>query len=112
MASVWLFSEPTLMVTVSVGEGGAFSSEFLVDTLTLEPGSHTLQVQGVGGDGFIRAVNVGVVVAPESVLFESAGDGTGADGPGTPWWVVSTLLLGLLLAGVFLTAVRARRAAD
>ena len=110
--SVWLFSEPTLMVTVSVDEDGEFSSEFLIDTLALQPGPHTLQVQGVGTDGFIRSVNVGVVVAPESVLFESAGAGTGADGPGTPWRVVSTLLLGLLLAGVFLMALRSRRAAD
>jgi hypothetical protein len=111
VVSVWLFSEPTLMVTVTVDEDGEFSSEFLVDTLALEPGPHTLQVQGVGVDGFVRAVNIGLLVAPESVLFESAGDRTGADGRGTPWWLLSSLLLGLLLAAVFLVAVRNRRAA-
>ena len=67
-----------MTVTAAVVEGDPFTPTSLVatlrvDTLALEPGPHTLQVQGVGADGFIRAVNVGVVVAPESCWCDTCG---------------------------------------
>jgi len=98
MATVWLFSEPTLMTTVTVDGNGEFSSEFLVDARLIAPGEHTLQVQGVGSDGFIKAVNLGVLVEqPVEVTTESAS--------GLLWWIAGAFLLVLL----FLLLLLARR---
>jgi hypothetical protein len=72
-ASVWMFSEPTLMATVTVDEAGAFSAEFMVDPMFLPAGNHTLQIQGVGEDGFIKAANLGVAVdEPVALTGESS----------------------------------------
>ena len=72
-ASVWMFSEPTLMATVTVAEDGAFSAEFMVDPQFLPAGDHTLQIQGVGEDGFIKSANLGVVVdEPVALTGESS----------------------------------------
>jgi hypothetical protein len=80
LATVWLFSEPTLMTTVRIDENGEFSSEFLVDARLIAPGEHTLQVQGVGADGYIKAANLGVLVEqPVELTTESAS--------GLLWWV-------------------------
>jgi len=101
-ATVWLFSEPTLMTTVTIDQNGEFSSEFLVDARLIPPGEHTLQVQGVGADGYIKAANLGVLVEqPVEVTTESAS--------GLLWWVAGGFLL-LLLVLVFVIAARRRRA--
>jgi len=102
LATVWLFSEPTLMTTVTIDENGEFSSEFLVDARLIAPGEHTLQVQGVGADGYIKAANLGVLVEqPLEVATESAA--------GLLWWVAGAFLL-LLLVVVFVIVARRRRA--
>ena len=59
---VWLFSEPTLLGSVTVSEDGSFATEFYLDPRFADPGEHTLQLQGVGSDGYIKAANVGVEV--------------------------------------------------
>ena len=98
LATVWLFSEPTLMTAVTVDDNGEFSAEFLVDARLIAPGEHTLQVQGVGSDGYIKAANLGVLVEqPVEVTAESAS--------GLLWWVVGAFLLVLL----FLLLLLARR---
>jgi hypothetical protein len=98
LATVWLFSEPTLVATVSVDDNGEFSAEFLVDARLIAPGEHTLQVQGVGSDGFIKAANLGVVVEePVQLTTDRAS--------GLLWWVIGFFLL----AFVFLLFVLARR---
>jgi len=98
LATVWLFSEPTLVATVSVNDAGEFSAEFLVDARLIAPGEHTLQVQGVGSDGYIKAANLGVLVEqPVEVTAESAS--------GLLWWIVGAFLLVLL----FLLLLLARR---
>jgi len=61
-ADVWLFSEPTLMGTVDIAADGTFEASFAVDSNFVPTGNHTLQIQGVGDDGFVRAANLGVVV--------------------------------------------------
>ena len=72
-ASVWMFSDPTLMATVKVGADGAFTAEFFVDPLFLAAGQHTLQIQGVGEDGFIKAANLGVLIEePVSLTGQSS----------------------------------------
>jgi hypothetical protein len=102
LATVWLFSEPTLMTTVTIDENGEFSSEFLVDARLVAPGEHTLQVQGVGADGYIKATNLGVLVEqPVEVTTESAS--------GLLWWVAAAFLL-LLIVLFFVIAARRRRA--
>ena len=98
LATVWLFSEPTLVATVSVNDAGEFSAEFLVDARLIAPGEHTLQVQGVGSDGYIKAANLGVLVEqPVEVTAESAS--------GLLWWVIGAFLLVVL----FLLLLLARR---
>ena len=71
-ASVWMFSDPTLMGTISVSDDGSFTLEFMVDPQFLPVGNHTLQVQGVGEDGFIKASNLGVLVEEAVSLTESS----------------------------------------
>jgi len=105
-ASVWMFSDPTLMGTVTVGEDGFFTTEFVVDSQFLPVGTHTLQIQGVGGDGFIKAANLGVEVQ-EPIEF-TAGSATGL-----LWWVVRafvTLMVVFFL--VVLVLRRSRRSAS
>lgn len=67
-ASVWMFSDPTLMGTTSVNEDGFFTLEFFVDPQFLAAGAHTLQIQGVGVDGFIKAANLGVLVDDDVIV--------------------------------------------
>lgn len=59
---VWLFSTPTLIGTVVTDDDGAFAGFVSVDSRSIAPGTHTLQLQGVGTDGYVRAANLGVVV--------------------------------------------------
>ena len=59
-ADVWLFSTPTLLGTVTIGPDGSFSGDVPVTGITV--GEHTLQLQGVGTDGYVRAANLGVAV--------------------------------------------------
>lgn len=101
LATVWLFSDPTLMATVTVDDKGEFSAEFLVDSRLIAPGEHTLQVQGVGSDGYIKAANLGVLV-------EQPVEVTGESASGLLWWVLGFFLLALLLF-LFLLARRRRR---
>jgi len=90
LATVWLFSEPTLMTTVTVDDNGEFSAEFLVDARSIAPGEHTLQVQGVGSDGFIKAANLGVLVEqPVEVTAESASS--------LLWWIGGAFLVAVVL---------------
>jgi len=62
-ADVWLFSTPTLLGTVTIDAEGNFVGEINVDPNAVAVGEHTLQVQAVGQDGYVRAANVGVVVS-------------------------------------------------
>ena len=61
-ADVWLFSEPVLLGTVTIGADGTFAGTVPVEGIAT--GEHTLQLQGVGTDGYVRAANLGVVVVP------------------------------------------------
>jgi hypothetical protein len=63
-ADVWLFSTPTLLGTVTIGPDGSFTG--LVPVTGIAIGEHTLQLQGVGRDGYVRAANLGVAVVPRA----------------------------------------------
>jgi hypothetical protein len=67
-ADVWLRSEPALLGSVTVAPDGTFGGQVLVDGTKVAPGEHTLQLVGVGEDGYLRSVSVGVEVL--------VGDGT------------------------------------
>jgi hypothetical protein len=91
-ADVWLFSEPTLLGTVDIDENGEFTGEVNIDANVVAVGEHTLQLQGVGEDGYVRAANLGVVVkdvgAPVTTE-EAAG--------GFLWWLWIVVVLVAIL---------------
>jgi hypothetical protein len=102
LATVWLFSDPTLMATVTVDDAGSFSADFLVDGRLIVPGEHTLQVQGVGADGLIKAANLGVVVEePVQLTSDSAS--------GLLYWVAGLVLVATLVGALFVVAIKRRR---
>jgi hypothetical protein len=100
---IWLFSDPTLLGSVIVAADGSFSGEVYLDPNFAVVGEHTLQLQGVGMDGFIRAANLGVVVEG----FEAATSDTGNT---VLWWVFGGAgLLAVVIAAVVLSRGRGRR---
>jgi hypothetical protein len=103
-ADVWLFSDPTLVSTVTVDESGQFSAEFLVDSRLIAPGEHTLQVQAVGQDGYIKAANLGVLV-------EQAATVTSERASSFLVWVMGLVLLALVIV-FWLVIARRRRNQD
>lgn len=99
--TAWLFSDPTLLGTVSVMDDGTLSLDFIIDPAFIAPGEHTLQLQGVGADGYIKAANLGVLVEqPVELTTESTS--------GLLGWVAGGLLL--LLVVLFVIVARRRRA--
>lgn len=102
LATVWLFSDPTLMTTVTVDDAGSFSAGFLVDGRLISPGEHTLQIQGVGADGLIKAANLGVVVEEPVQL-------TSDNASGLLYWIVGLVLVAILVGVLFMVALKRRR---
>jgi hypothetical protein len=103
-AYVWIMSDPTFLGEVRIGSDGTFAGDLPVD---VAPGQHTLQVSGVGTDGYVRAANLGVIVL--------AGDGAPrptrvAAGEGTaPLLPLRTGTLALALAAGLGAATLTRR---
>lgn len=102
-ADVWLFSEPTLLGTVDVDENGEFNGTVNVDARLVAVGEHTLQLQGVGEDGYTRSANLGVVVKDA----EGAAATTDAIGLKWMWWLLALVVLVVAVVGVL--AWRGRR---
>jgi tRNA (Thr-GGU) A37 N-methylase len=103
-ADVWLFSEPSLLGTVDIDENGEFTGEVNIDSNVVVVGEHTLQLQGVGEDGYVRAANLGVVVndtAAEVPTEEAAG--------GLLWWLVGLIAVIGLAAALTIWQMRSRR---
>jgi hypothetical protein len=63
VASIWLFSDPMMLGEVTIGADGSLSGNTQPLDAAIATGEHTIQIQGVGEDGFIRSANLGVVVA-------------------------------------------------
>lgn len=95
-ADIWLFSEPTLLGTVEIDENGEFNGTVEIDGQVVNVGEHTLQMQGVGEDGYVRAANLGVVVndADAASTEEAAGSFL--------WWWLLFLLLIAIAVGAYL----------
>ena len=106
-ADVWLFSDPTLLGTVDIKEDGTFTALFAVDSAFVPTGNHTLQIQGVGDDGFVRAANLGVqVVDPLDSPVAPVG---GQRFDLIPLAVMGTAVLGLVVLTATVIAVGRRR---
>jgi len=106
-ADVWLFSDPTLLGTVDIKEDGTFTALFAVDSAFVPTGNHTLQIQGVGDDGFVRAANLGVqVVDPLDSPIAPVG---GQRFDLIPLAVMGTAVLGLVVLTATVIAVGRRR---
>ena len=102
-AYVWLMSDPTFLGEVTVNADGSFSGA--VPIAGVEPGEHTLQLSGVGTDGFIRAANLGVVLIGDGTPVPRRIDAGGGPVPLVP---LSMLLAVALLGAVALTTERGR----
>jgi hypothetical protein len=100
-ADIWLFSDPTLLGSVDIDQDGNFSGEIEAASNFVPVGEHTLQVQGVGDDGFVRSANLGVLV--------EAGSPSTLNGS-IPLWAYATTAAGLLT--VFWFFVIKRRKED
>jgi len=101
IASIWLFSDPTMLGEVTIAADGSFSGDTAPLDSAIATGEHTIQIQGVGEDGFIRSANMGVIVADPAVA-------------AAPFPLIDWLPLGLLgliaAAGIATVAVaRSRR---
>ena len=92
-ADVWLFSDPTLLGSVQIDDTGAFNGEVMIDGNVITAGEHTLQLQGVGEDGFVRAANLGVSVE------DAAGAVTTEEAAGFLWWLWVMVGLGVVALG-------------
>lgn len=89
-AYVWLMSDPTFLGEVTVDADGKFEGE--VPLAGIAPGEHTLQLSGVGTDGYVRAANLGVIVTGQTV--PSRIPAGGGQDPAGPLPLVLTLALG------------------
>lgn len=104
-ADVWLFSDPTLLGTVTIDENGEFTGEVNIDPNMIPVGEHTLQLQGVGEDGYVKAANLGVLVDDAVEAVPTAVE----QGLGFIWWIIAALVL--LAVIVVLIASRRRKEA-
>lgn len=101
-ADVWLFSEPTLLGSVQIDDSGAFNGVVNIDGNVVAVGEHTLQLQGVGEDGFVRAANLGVSVE------DAAAEVTTEAASGFLWWLWLLVALGVVATAVGATAMYRR----
>lgn len=102
-ADVWLFSEPTLLGTVTIDDEGRFDGEVNIDGRVIAVGNHTLQLQGVGEDGYVRAANLGVTVGDPAEVVPTAEENSLV----FIWWVLAAVIL-IALMIVVLVARRRR----
>jgi len=104
-ADVWLFSDPTLLGTVTIDENGEFTGEVNIDPNMIPVGQHTLQLQGVGEDGYVKAANMGVVVDDAAAVAPT----TMEQSLNFIWWIALLVIL-VALTVVVLVSRRRRQA--
>ena len=98
---VWIFSVPTLLGSATVASDGSAKFEIYVDPRFVAAGEHTLQLQGIGNDGYIKAAHLGVMIdQPVSLTPDSASS--------LLWWVGSALVGALLIVLMVLLLSRLR----
>jgi hypothetical protein len=89
---VWLFSEPRYLGQLTVNADGTFQGDVALGDI--DPGLHTLQVNGLSSEGAQRSANLGVVVNPNQAPTPGPGvlPATGTDHGTALWWMILTLL--------------------
>ena len=98
---VWVFSSPTLLGSATVTDGGTITVTVEFDE-QLTVGEHTLQVQAVAEDGFIRATNLPVTLQPASQ--------TTSEGANVLLWASISAGILVLIALLTIIAIRRRQA--
>lgn len=106
-SDVWLFSEPTLLGSVEIDSNGEFNGILNVDPGLIPAGEHTLQIQGVGDDGYVRSANLGVLVEDA----QAVPAGTQEQSLTLIWWVIALALVLAAALGVGTWWYRRRRSA-
>jgi hypothetical protein len=120
LVDLTIYSTPTRLGTVTVEADGGFRANFPIPA-GIEPGDHTIKIDGTSAAGELTTVSVGVRVLPKSqessveaadpspTATNSAGlsDGSGLIN-GTTGVVLGALLV-LLLLGFMIVAARRRR---
>jgi len=101
-ADVWFFSTPTLLGTVDIDANGEFTGEVNVDGRVVSVGEHTLQLQGIGPDGYTRSANLGVIVNDARGEFEETNPTS------FHWLLLLGLLLLILVVSIFWLVTRFR----
>lgn len=100
----WIQSDP-----IKIGEamvfGGAVSGEFTIPS-DIEPGQHTIQVNGIDTQGAVVSIIYGVEVQETPDVVETVGAGALAE-PGSLtanwiWWLGAIFLLLIILTAVIL----------
>jgi uncharacterized surface protein with fasciclin (FAS1) repeats len=76
-ADVWLFSTPVLLGSYLVEPDGTFRGD--VEVTDVPFGEHTMQLQGVGEDGYVRSANLEVFINPPPVAIAEVETETDAD---------------------------------
>lgn len=102
-ADIWIFSSPILIGSAEVDDDGRFIANFTLDGLLVIAGAHTLQIQGIGGDGYVRSMNLGVEVLDPLDISPGEPPGLGF----SPWLPVGGLTA-LVLFGALAVVRRAR----
>ena len=107
-ADVWLFSDPILLGSVNISDDGSFRADFAVDSNFVPAGGHTLQIQGVGDDGFVRAAHLGVAVEDPDAM-------PVAPIPGSPinwtpiWWILGAAVLAMMVLFAITASLQGRQ---
>jgi len=118
-----IFSTPTRLGTVTVEADGSFEANFPIPA-GIEPGDHTIKIDGTSANGELTTVSVGLRVLPKSqeasvdtvkpspTATNTAGVSDGSGLINSTTGVVLGAVLLLLLLGFFLIAARRRRSAS
>jgi hypothetical protein len=96
---VWAFSEPTLLASTTVTTGGEATITVELDPTTLT-GEHTLQLQAIGKDGYIRTANLPVTLTTTTATTETTANTL-------LWWAVA--LIALIILATLVTTLTIRR---
>jgi hypothetical protein len=104
IATIWLFSEPVKLGEVTIKSDGSFSGATDELSSQIEAGEHTIQIQGVGSDGYIRSANLGVMVSEPSLAAAPVAIFNWGS-----WWPWLVGALGVLVSYFLFLAVRRRR---
>lgn len=82
----WMFSSPRQLGTIAVPKSGRYSGNFDLPN-GIEPGTHTIQVNGIIEDGSMRSMNVEVILLGETLTLQNEWKMNGNQRPST-WWLL------------------------